>query len=165
MRKRTDLQIISIFKKPKQARTAAAELGVSVVTVLNRLKEIQCPYVVDQKRIGVEIYYVVRLDTEPSQFGYMDFARAMKRRGVEFIPEYKFHPTRKWRFDFANIEKHIAVEVEGGVWIRGRHTRGQGYIADMEKYNEAALLGWRVIRATPQQVRSRAFQLFILKFF
>lgn len=47
----------------------------------------------------------------------------------------------------------VAIEQDGGVWTRGRHSRGAGQIADMEKLNEAALLGWRVGRFTPQQVR------------
>jgi len=44
----------------------------------------------------------------------------------------------------------IAVEVEGGVWSRGRHVRGAGYLADLEKYNAAVVMGWRVLRYTPQ---------------
>jgi len=60
--------------------------------------------------------------------------------------EYRFHPTRRWRFDFAWPDRMLAVEIEGGVWSRGRHTRGSGFVKDCEKYAEAALLGWRVIR-------------------
>lgn len=60
--------------------------------------------------------------------------------------EYKFHPERRWRFDFAFPERMIAVECEGGAWTNGRHTRGAGFIADMKKYNEAARLGWYVLR-------------------
>jgi len=67
--------------------------------------------------------------------------------------EYRFHPTRKWRFDFAFPEYSLAVEVEGGVYTKGRHTRGAGFTRDAEKYNEAALLGWRVIRVTPEHIR------------
>jgi hypothetical protein len=64
--------------------------------------------------------------------------------------EYKFHPTRKWRFDFAWPNQMIAVEVEG----RGRHQSFGGFEADAEKYNSAALLGWRVFRYTPAMVKS-----------
>jgi len=70
---------------------------------------------------------------------------------MHLIPEYKFHPARKWRFDYAIPKYMIAIEVEGGVWNNGRHTRGAGYIKDMEKYNEATILGWRILRYTPQQ--------------
>ncbi len=66
--------------------------------------------------------------------------------------EYTFHTQRRWRFDFAYVNKKIAVEVEGGTWAKGRHNRGGGFEADCEKYNEAALDGWRVIRVTPKMV-------------
>lgn len=51
-------------------------------------------------------------------------------------------------------EEWIAIEIEGGVWNQGRHSRGKGMEADMEKYNRAALLGWRVFRFTPAMVHS-----------
>jgi very-short-patch-repair endonuclease len=69
------------------------------------------------------------------------------------IPEYRFAPPRRWRFDYAWPDKKVAMEIEGGVWIRGRHTRGAGYIRDMEKYNMATKLGWRVFRFTPEQFK------------
>ena len=70
------------------------------------------------------------------------------------VPEYRFAPPRRWRFDWAFMEKKIAVEQEGGIWTRGRHTRGAGYVADLEKYNSAARWGWRVFRFTPAQITS-----------
>jgi len=69
------------------------------------------------------------------------------------VQEYMFHPERRWRFDYAWPENKVAMEVEGGAWVRGRHTRGAGFVKDMEKYNAAASLGWRVFRFTPAQVR------------
>lgn len=66
--------------------------------------------------------------------------------------EYRFHPRRRWRFDFAWAQRKVALEIEGGVWTQGRHTRGQGYLRDLEKYNAAAVIGWRVLRLTPQQI-------------
>ena len=68
------------------------------------------------------------------------------------VMEYEFHPTRKWRFDFAWIRQMIALEVEGGTFIAGRHSRGEGMRADMEKYNAAATLGWRVLRVMPENL-------------
>jgi hypothetical protein len=59
-------------------------------------------------------------------------------------------PERRWRFDYAWIEERVALECEGAVWSGGRHTRGSGYLKDMEKYNAAALRGWLLIRATPK---------------
>ncbi len=67
---------------------------------------------------------------------------------------FKFHPKRKWEFDFAWVSSFIAVECEGGVFSGGRHTRGKGYSDDCIKYNEAQLLGWKVYRFTSQQVKS-----------
>lgn len=72
----------------------------------------------------------------------------------EWVEEYRFHPTRKWRFDFAWPEQRLACEVEGGVWSGGRHTRGKGFSNDCEKYNEAAVDGWTVIRVTAEQIES-----------
>lgn len=68
--------------------------------------------------------------------------------------EYAFHPERKWRMDFAWPENKIAIEVEGGVWTQGRHTRPQGFINDTHKYNQAAILGWTVLRFTEQCIKS-----------
>lgn len=70
--------------------------------------------------------------------------------------EHCFHPERRWRFDFAFPAQKVAAECEGGTWTRGRHTRGAGYEADLEKYNAAALLGWLVLRFTKAQVTSGA---------
>ncbi|WP_139121780.1 PDDEXK family nuclease [Piscirickettsia litoralis] len=72
--------------------------------------------------------------------------------GLLVEQEYRFHPKRRWRFDFAMPVYKLAVEVEGGAYSQGRHTRGKGFEADCEKYNAAAELGWRVLRYTPQQV-------------
>lgn len=78
-------------------------------------------------------------------------------KGQPYQAEYKFHHARKWRFDFAWPAQLVAVEIEGGVWSRGRHTRGAGYIADAIKYNEAALAGWRVIRLAGDLVNDIEF--------
>ena len=64
------------------------------------------------------------------------------------IAEHRFAPPRRFRFDFAWPDKLIAVELEGGVWARGRHVRGKGYESDCEKYNLAQSLGWSVYRFT-----------------
>lgn len=66
--------------------------------------------------------------------------------------EFRFHTERRWRFDFAYPEKKVALEVEGGVWSGGRHTRGYGFEEDCHKYNAAALHGWRVFRFTPKMI-------------
>jgi very-short-patch-repair endonuclease len=85
---------------------------------------------------------------------------AFQMKVAEFPPhkrEYRFggrDGQRRWRFDFAFPEQKLAVEVDGGIYSGGRHTRGAGVERDCEKYNEALLCGWRVLRLTKQMVTS-----------
>jgi len=72
--------------------------------------------------------------------------------GPKLTAEVRFDPARKWRFDFALPARRVAIEIEGGQWTGGRHTRGLGFAADCEKYNAAARLGWRVFRFTNSMV-------------
>ncbi len=72
----------------------------------------------------------------------------------EPVPEYRFHATRRWRLDWAWPDQRLAVEQEGGIFIRGRHTRGVGVLKDFEKYNALAVMGWRLLRFSPQQIRN-----------
>lgn len=85
----------------------------------------------------------------------------------EFETEYKFHPTRQWRFDYAwpQLYCKIAVEIEGGMWTNGRHTRGSGFKNDMEKYNVAAFMGWLVFRFTPEQLKKGIALSFMMDVF
>lgn len=86
--------------------------------------------------------------------GESELAIQLRALKVEFEPEFEFHPKRKWRADFHLIGKMILVEVEGGIWSGGRHTRAKGYLGDMEKYNAATMLGYQVIRFSTEQVKS-----------
>jgi len=89
--------------------------------------------------------------------------------------EYVFASPRKWRFDYCwkgctccGVFKYdicgpgclenakVALEVEGGVWTGGRHVSGAGFVKDMEKYNEAACDGWRIIRCQPRELLTKA---------
>lgn len=72
----------------------------------------------------------------------------------EPVREFRFYEKRRWRTDFAWPDRRLLVEVEGGHWTGGRHTRGSGFDADCEKYAEASLLGWRVIRVTSTHIKS-----------
>lgn len=72
---------------------------------------------------------------------------------IKWQAEYKFHPTRKWRADYL-LGKSVLVEIEGGAYTQGRHTRGAGFEADCMKYNAAISLGYRLYRFTTQQVLS-----------
>lgn len=68
--------------------------------------------------------------------------------------EHRFHPRRGWRFDFAWPQFMVAVEVDGGTWSQGRHTRGAGFERDADKLNAATSLGWCVFRYTAMRIRS-----------
>lgn len=78
-----------------------------------------------------------------------------QKLGVECVREYRFHPSRMWRFDYAIPPLRIAIEIDGGIWINGRHNRASGYLGDMEKFNAAATLGWVVLKFTPQEQYTR----------
>ncbi len=78
--------------------------------------------------------------------------------------EYKFHPERRWRFDFAWPDWRVsngkesdpygglALEVQGGIWSMGRHNRGAAMLKEWEKLNEAAAMGWRVLYFQPSDL-------------
>lgn len=59
-----------------------------------------------------------------------------------------------WRFDFAYPDLMLAIEVEGGGWSGGRHTRGSGFAKDMQKYAAAFRLGWTVYRCDAALIKS-----------
>ena len=75
-------------------------------------------------------------------------------QGPPLEREIRFHPERKWRADFAHTESRTLIEIEGGIFQHGagRHNRGAGYAKDAEKYLEAVLAGWTVIRLTEKQL-------------
>ncbi len=74
------------------------------------------------------------------------------QNGPELEKEFRFHPVRKWRADFAHLESRTLIEIEGGIYVNGRHNRGAGFAADLEKYLEASLAGWRVVRLGPNEL-------------
>lgn len=67
--------------------------------------------------------------------------------------EFRFHPVRRWRFDYVWPDLKVALEIHGGIFTNGRHTRGTGITEDRVKMNTAQLLGWIVIEATTAQVK------------
>ena len=68
--------------------------------------------------------------------------------------EFRFHPTRKWRYDCAFVEHKILLDVQGGIWMQGKHTRGAGYENDCRKLNAAILMGYRVLHYSPGMIES-----------
>lgn len=78
--------------------------------------------------------------------------------------QFRFYKIRQWRADFAwPDEMHrLIVECEGGIFARTQG-RGQQYgwhqsvermLSDMEKYNMAAMLGYRVLRYSAREINS-----------
>jgi very-short-patch-repair endonuclease len=66
--------------------------------------------------------------------------------------ELRIIPGRRFRADFAWPAERLVVEVEGGTWIGGRHSRGKGFESDCEKQCLAVLDGWRYLRLTPSMI-------------
>lgn len=83
--------------------------------------------------------------------------------GEECVREYRFDATRRWRFDYAFPAQRVALEVEGGAWTQGRHTRPRGFLNDLEKYNAATVQGWRVLRTTPAELFTEKTLKMLLK--
>jgi len=87
------------------------------------------------------------------------------------LREYRFCADRQWRFDFAWPDGMVAVEIEGLVvrkvdgrtQVGGRHASISGMKGDMEKYNHAALMGWRVFRFEQSMVKSGKAVAFVGK--
>jgi hypothetical protein len=73
--------------------------------------------------------------------------------------EYRFAPPRRWRFDFAWPSQRLALEIQGGIFVQGRHTRGAALLKEFEKLNQAAAMGWRVFYVTPGAVLTIVPQL------
>ncbi len=72
--------------------------------------------------------------------------------GPALTKEYKFSAGRRWRMDYYHEATRTAIEIHGGVWTQGRHTRGRGYLEDLEKMNAAQMLGIRVLQLGTGQV-------------
>lgn len=76
------------------------------------------------------------------------------------VTEYRFAPKRKFAFDYAWPSVKVALEKEGGVFTRQAHGSISGVLRDIEKYNLAASLGWRVLRVIPSNlVKPETFAL------
>jgi hypothetical protein len=83
----------------------------------------------------------------------IDFDTLCRLAGLpQPVPELRFHPVRKWRFDHAWPDHKLALEVQGGIFVSGRHSRGAALMKEHEKLNAAASLGWRVCFVTPKQI-------------
>lgn len=69
-----------------------------------------------------------------------------------FEREYRFDPVRMWRLDFAWLDYWVGLEIEGGLWVAGAHARPAGIQRDIDKANALTVAGWRLIRASADDV-------------
>lgn len=83
------------------------------------------------------------------------FADQLTSRGIDFVRQAQPCYARRWRVDFL-LSSGVIVEIEGGVWNRGRHNRPDGFIADSRKYNKLTSLGYIIYRFVPEDVESGA---------
>lgn len=90
---------------------------------------------------------------KPTSKGEAMLCQQLDIMKIDYVQEYRFNPDRRWKADFRIEGYQILVEVEGGAFSNGRHTRGEGYTSDCEKYSTAAAMGWTVIRGTTNQVK------------
>lgn len=93
-----------------------------------------------------------RAPRSPSRLEYRFQMLWEAAEGPPLQREFRFHEKRKWRADFAYLPGRVLIEIEGGIWVNGRHNRAAGFNADLEKYLEASLAGWRVFRFGADQI-------------
>lgn len=104
-----------------------------------------------QKRVAVRVPRQVHAGEHALFFALL------KREGLPMpVTEYVFAPPRKWRMDFCWPPQRVGLEIDGAIWTQGRHTRGAGWLKDSEKLNTAASMGYRMLRASPQQLHDLA---------
>jgi len=99
------------------------------------------------------------------------FQFALRGNGIEFITEYQFDKfnaknigvveagklvkrPRRWRSDYYFPQGNLVLEIEGGAFTGGRHTRGAGFVKDIEKYNALTMQGIKLLRCTPSQLNT-----------
>ena len=103
----------------------------------------------------LKIMYILNAETQKELFH-----RVLKKSVYpDPIKEYKFHKKRKWRIDFCWPQYMLAFEIEGGIFVQGRHTRGKGFLGDIYKYNEIELQGFTLLRSPPDQLLSYGMTL------
>lgn len=105
--------------------------------------------------IDIILSIIINLEERKTKMSYLEdlLAFQLNSIGIPFEREYKFCPSRKWRADFY-IKPRLLIEIEGGTWIKGRHIRPAGFGGDIEKYNEAQILNFDILRFTAEQVKS-----------
>lgn len=83
------------------------------------------------------------------------FRAALRASGLPIpTPEFAFAEGRKFRWDYAWVPQKVALEQQGGIWVRGAHGRGTGIVRDIEKFSLGAALGWRLLLVEPKDLCS-----------
>ena len=84
-----------------------------------------------------------------------EFLSQLRLCGINLpVMEHRFHPSRRWRFDFAYPDKKLAIEYQGGVYMnKSGHSNVSGMERDCLKFSSAAALGWRVMPINAGMVR------------
>jgi very-short-patch-repair endonuclease len=101
------------------------------------------------------------LDAIKRKDSFLRLIRELLDDGRELRLECRFHDTRRWRFDLAALDVMVALEIDGGGYVHGRHHRPAGRDADNEKAAEAQRLGWNVLRVAWEHVHGgQALELF-----
>ena len=107
----------------------------------------------DRLRCGCHCVRPTRSGARRMSNAELLLATQLDQAGIQFVREFRFAPPRRWRADFSLYGAGpILVEIDGGGYVAGRHSRGAGMEKDAEKQSAAAILGYRVIRCTPSQV-------------
>lgn len=94
--------------------------------------------------------------------GFLRVWRARYPSGPMPVRQYKFaleELGRKWSMDFAWPDRKLAVELDGGGWTGGRHSRGDGMREDRERDREATKLGWRILRYVGADLKEKPVQV------
>jgi hypothetical protein len=77
--------------------------------------------------------------------------------GPRLEAQHAFHPTRRWKFDWAHPESRVAIEVHGGTWMhKSRHVTGAGFWGDRIKMNAALRLNWKVFELISDDLTNRS---------
>ena len=106
------------------------------------LKKLNEPFLVDAYRFGRE-------DLTPEAAERFAHYHPKRNKNGELR-------LRDYRFDVAFPRVKLAIEIDGGVFSGGRHSRGAGYREDTYKVNLASLLGWTVLRYLPEDLFKKA---------
>lgn len=98
------------------------------------------------------------IDRETKHDYKAEFEQQLSLVGIQVEREFYFARPRRWRSDWLVIGSTVLIEFEGGLFKKREagHSSVTGILRDIEKYNEAAIAGWIVIRITPKHVVSGA---------